>query len=246
MKIIKKIFLYVICGIIVIFLTTIIKNISFAQTASDTLQSQDLLKINIFAVVSPNIENAVHAISQDLKEQEDLETFAYKGYQIHCTLYMTLYPPSALSELTQKVASFAQTVKKFPAKTNGMKITKNNWFFLDLYKDRNLQNLSDAVVNFASPLRAITNYIPEWVKDYPEKLEMIKQYGSPNVFSQFEPHLTLLSKSNGEVLARFYERNKQNPKYATPIEGEIIGIGIGIADKDGQIASPTAIFKFKD
>ncbi|RCK80717.1 MAG: hypothetical protein OZSIB_3030 [Candidatus Ozemobacter sibiricus] len=200
------------------------------------------VKLNIFAVLSPEIEAAVRAVSQDLMDQEGLSTFPQLGFQIHCTLYMTNYPPAVLDELVSRVKAFAATTRAFPARTTRLQITKDNWFFLDLERDRNLQSLSDAIVGLASPLRSPTSFIPEWAKDNPEKVECIKQYGSPNVFSQFEPHLTLLANADGEALARFLAKNGKNPAYALPIAGQVIAIGIGEADRKGQIATPSAIF----
>lgn len=201
-------------------------------------------KINIFAVLSPEIEAAAKACSQDLFDQEHLSTFPQQGFQIHCTLYMTNYPPAAVDHLKGLAASFAATVKPFPATTTGMSITKDNWFFLNVERDRNLQTLCDEVVRLASPLRSPTSFIPDWAKDNPEKVEYIKKYGSPNVFAQFEPHLTLLAKADGAALQRFAARNAQNPAYAPPIAGRVVGIGLGVADRNGQIATPTAVFLF--
>jgi hypothetical protein len=203
------------------------------------------VKLNIFAVLSPEIEAAVRAVSQDLHDQEGLSTFPQLGFQIHCTLYMTNYPPSVLDELVSRIKTFAATTRAFPARTTRLQITKDNWFFLDLERDRNLQSLSDAIVGLASPLRSPTTFIPEWAKDNPEKVDCIKQYGSPNVFSQFEPHLTLLANADGKALARFLEKNGTNPAYALPIAGQVIAIGIGEADRKGQIATPTAIFPLR-
>ncbi len=200
------------------------------------------VKLNVFAVLSPEIEAAARAVSQDLQTQEGLSTYPQLGFQIHCTLYMTTYPPAAQEDLVARIKELAATTRAFPARTTRLQITKDNWFFLDLERDRNLQSLSDAVVGVASPLRSPTSFIPDWAKDNPEKVEYLKQYGSPNVFAQFEPHLTLLANADRVALTRFLEKNGQNPAYALPIAGQVIAIGVGEADRKGQIATPTAIF----
>jgi hypothetical protein len=86
-----------------------------------------------------------------------------------------------------------------------------------------LQFMSDAVVNATyvivafsrSKLRhplcmyhlAVPNQtIPDWVQHLPEperseKIAYIKQYGSPNVFTQFQPHVTLACDANATALS---------------------------------------------
>ena len=46
-------------------------------------------KINVFAVVSPEIETACLEAARTLMQEESLESFPLQGFQIHCTLYMT-------------------------------------------------------------------------------------------------------------------------------------------------------------
>ncbi len=71
-----------------------------------------------------------------------------------------------------------------------------------------LQELSDAVVlatyQFAKP----NQKAPAWVYSLPEparkaKLAMVKKYGSPNVFSQFDPHLTIAYDTADNLTAIF-------------------------------------------
>ena len=198
-------------------------------------------KINIFAVLSSEIEEAAKSCSESLLVQEKLKTFPQQGYQIHCTLYMANYSPERVNSLKELVASFALTVRPFDATSSGMFVTKEHWLFLNIVKDRNLQTLSDTIVTLTAPLRSPNQFIPEWAKSSPEKLECIKKYGSPNVFVQFGPHLTLLANADGAALARFLQKNSANPAFGLPVKGRIIGIGLGIADEKGQVQKPIAI-----
>ena len=78
-------------------------------------------------------------------------------------------------------------------------------------------------------LRERNATVPTWVKNYPNKLTAFRRYGSPNVFQNFQPHLTLLANEKSPQLAVI---NKQaNPPKA---QGQIIGVGIGISDQFGQ------------
>ncbi len=72
-------------------------------------------------------------------------------------------------------------------------------------------------------------------------MENIKKYGSPNVYSEFNPHLTFLPGSDGEKLNSFYNKHKESD-FAKAIPGKVIAIGIGIADRNGQIKEAMKIF----
>jgi 2'-5' RNA ligase len=221
--------------------------ICFAFLFSSTANCADVKvseKINVFAVVSPNIEEAAIKASEALYEEQGLEAFPFKGYQVHCTLYMTQYPVGARDEVRAKIKRLAEGVREFRASTTGLEITSGNWFFINLERNRNLQALSDAVVKLISPLRVPSNFIPDWAKSMPNKVEYISKYGSPNVFDEFNPHLTLTASTDGEKLANFLEAHLESD-FAQSISGEIIAIGYGIADRDGQIEKPIEIFPLR-
>lgn len=71
-----------------------------------------------------------------------------------------------------------------------------------------LQAASDAVVNACWRYAKANQPIPVWVLQLPQKereakIAMIRKYGSPNVFSQFEPHVTVAFDQDDD-LARVY------------------------------------------
>lgn len=198
-------------------------------------------KINVFAVMSENIEASVKVATVDLKATENAETYALKGYQPHCTLYMTAYPQGRQRFVAQIVKKIAAKTKQFPVSTKGIEVAASDWLFMGIQNNMQLQALCDDVANSLAFLRAKSDYVPEWAKNMPAKVQCIKNYGSPNVFSQFDPHLTLLAKSDGEMIRRF-KANSANKYYDKPVEGKVIAIGYGLADHDGQIKEPIAVF----
>jgi 2'-5' RNA ligase len=198
-------------------------------------------KINVFAVVSENLEQAAVDASLALHEEEGLESFPHQGYQVHCTLYMTQYPPEAREQVRERMARLAQGVRQFNISSNGLEITSGDWFFLSLTKNRNIQSLADAVTQILAPLRHPSDFIPNWAKDFPTKVEYISKYGSPNVFNEFDPHLTLTASTDGEKLKNFLA-NHAETYFAQRIEGKVVAIGYGIGDRNGQIETPIEIF----
>lgn len=201
-------------------------------------------KINVFAVVSDNISDAFTRAATLLNEEEQLESFPLQGFQVHCTLYMTQYPEGMKDEVLAKVKDLSEKVAEFEINTTGLEITDGDWFFLNLDRNRNLQTLSDNVVELLSGMRIKSNFIPEWAKNNPNKVEYISKYGSPNVYDEFNPHLTFLAKSDAEKLRNFVNKHAKSD-FAGTISGRVVGIGVGIADKNGQISEPWQIFPLK-
>lgn len=94
-----------------------------------------------------------------------------------------------------------------------------------------LQFMSDAVVNATYVIAAFLSWklhtlcmyhlavpnqtIPIWVQHLPEperseKIAFIRQYGSPNVFTQFQPHVTLACDANATALsAAFAQKHRR-------------------------------------
>ena len=219
-----------------------------AVSLASTILAKDggEVKFNVFAVVSASLEEQARTVSQLLFEQAGVKTFPHLGYQIHCTLYMTKYPATAENFLRRRVEGLAAAVRKFPVSSGGVEKTSGDWLFVNLERNRNLQRLSDEVVNLLASLRSKNQEIPGWAKKDPKKLEMIEKYGSPNVFSEFNPHLTLLARTDGWVLDRFMIDNEDMPSVKDHVAGEIVAIGYGIADQNGQMEKPVAIFPLKD
>lgn len=218
---------------------------SFGQPASGAAPLPETVKLNVFAVVSDNLETMATKAGDALKSEEQLDAYPSLGYQVHCTLYMTQYAPDKTAVVQGIVASLAETIKPFPVTAAGISATKDYWLFINLDRNRNLQTLSDTVVKQLCDHRFPSNFIPDWVKQYPQKLEYVTKYGSPNVFAEFEPHLTLLAKSDPAKVGGFVKRHEKNTEFGTPKKGTIVGIGIGIGDKAGQIKKPLAVYRFR-
>lgn len=222
---------------IVLLLFILVAVIASAQTEKFPPQE----KINVFCVVSKNIEDAFKDAAKALHQEEELESFPIKGYQVHCTLYMTQYPLGMQNEVLAKIEELASNTKAFAVNSTGLEITSGDWYFMNIERNRNLQTLSDSVVELLAPLRAQSDYVPDWAKEFPTKVEYISKYGSPNVYSEFNPHLTFLAKSDAEKLQRFTGKHADSD-FAKIIAGHVVAIGAGLADRDGQIKEPWKIF----
>lgn len=77
-----------------------------------------------------------------------------------------------------------------------------------------LQQWSDLLVKRISQYIVPNQPIPDWVLGLPEplrseKISMIKKYGSPNVFDQFQPHVTLAWDDKEPMEPAFQKLNLQ-------------------------------------
>ncbi len=204
-------------------------------------------KLNIFALLSPEIENHAREVSERVKKETGLSPFCLEGYQVHATLYMTLFPEGKLEQVKSLVASEAPFLSPIEVRTSGVALTKDNWLFVNLEKNQRFQELSDHFVVALSPLRLMDQHAPAWTQNYPQKLKFFEQFGSPNVFAEFEPHLTLLASTKGDVLPNFIAKNASDPLFLQPVSGKIIGMGIAEADGAGQMKEKilTVLFEGK-
>lgn len=208
-----------------------------AQTAAPTRQT---VSIDIYAIPSAPIVETVARVSKDLAAR-GMTSFYAQGHAVHATLYLTQYPPSAQPALIAAIARLAKGRAPFPLRLHGLERTASNWLFLDVERSAQLQRLADLVTLAAEPLRDHAIAPPGWMRDYPAKLPAFERYGSPNVFMQFEPHLTLLANENNPALSAFLS---ESGKTLPNTSGAVEGLGIAIVDSNGQIVKTLAEFRF--
>jgi len=153
--------------------------------------------LNIHIKLTHDVERVVVDVNQKL-------TGACKGNAIdlktteqpHITMYLTSFEDiDAVVASIRNISSSLLPRKCSPTALGDVRVS-GCYAMWEVKYNSCLQHISDAIVNatymYATPGQAI----PEWVKKLPEpvrtqKEEMIRRYGSPNVFSQFSPHVTL-------------------------------------------------------
>ena len=90
-----------------------------------------------------------------------------------------------------------------------------------------LQRYSDLIVNATFKLSEPNQTAPGWVNSLPEperseKIHDIQKYGSPNVFSQFQPHVTVAWSDNATAVSEAVAALSV-PK--TQFTGDIVALG---------------------
>jgi len=182
-----------------------------------------------------NVEN----ISKGLKDA-GIESLYSKGYAVHLTLYLTEYKPEALKTIKDTVNKIANQTKPFDIEFYRLRKTGGNWFMLDAQNNETIQQLADEITVNLNKYRAKDAQVPDWAKSIPEKVKSFNLYGSPNVFTSFDPHITLLTPEDSAKIDTF--TSKYDFK---PFKSKVIGIGIAQVDDLGQAKNIIYSVKFK-
>lgn len=204
-------------------------------------QQSERTRVNVYAIVSENIEMEFMKAARLLHKEHEVSSFPLDDFEIHCTLYMTFYTPDMVEKILEKIEKYANENQAFNIRTSGLEITSSNWFFLNFHINEPLQKLSNDITKMLSPLRIVSDYVPAWAREYPNKIKMIQNFGSPNVFDEFNPHLTFLARGDEDKLTNFMNDHKDS-SFAKDIDGKVVAIGVGIADNNGQIKEPLNVF----
>ena len=188
---------------------------------------------NVFVKLDDNASKNVSLISKDL-ERVGIESLYSQGYVVHLTLYLTEYKADKLDQIKSVVNEIASKSHPFEIEFKKVFKTGGNWLMLDNDKNVTLQALSDEVTHLLSPIRATDAVVPAWAKNIPAKAASFEKYGSPNVFSNFDPHVTLVVGKFGDVAQKGQLEALLAINKFTPFKSKVIGMGIAEVDGSGQ------------
>lgn len=195
-----------------------------------------LLSTHVFANVNYNVfvkmDNKATEVVEDISKnlnKHNITSLYDEKYQIHVTLYLSEYKKDAFEKIKDVVDDVATNAKPIELQFYNIRKTPGNWLMLDAKKAYDIQALADEVTARLLPLRATDAQVPNWAKSMPAKVRSFKTYGSPNVFSNFDPHVTLLTPKKAEDILAF--QKEYNFK---PFTSKITGIGIAEVDDLGQ------------
>ena len=215
------------------------KKIFFSIFLAFCLNIFSNVNYNAFVIMDNNAKENVENISKGLKEA-GIDSLYSKGYAIHMTLYLTEYKPESLKKIKEVVNKIAKETKPFDVNFYRLRKTGGNWFMLDAENNGIIQGLADEVTVRLNKYRATDAKVPDWAKSIPEKVKSFNLYGSPNVFMNFDPHITLLTPEDPAKIDTF--TSKYNFK---PFKAKVIGIGIAQVDDLGQAKDIIYSVKFK-
>eukprot|EP01122_Echinamoeba_exundans_P014530 TRINITY_DN6606_c0_g1_i1.p1 TRINITY_DN6606_c0_g1~~TRINITY_DN6606_c0_g1_i1.p1 ORF type:complete len:230 (+),score=13.38 TRINITY_DN6606_c0_g1_i1:52-741(+) len=153
--------------------------------------------INIHIRLSDEARQTVEALSARMRAALPNDEIDFQTQFIpHVTLYLTDFQPTYIKEV---ILSSSSIVANYVP----CLMTTSNWVVSGDYGMWNvntsscLQQLSNQIVEATHQFITPNQTIPGWVLSLPEplrseKIALIQKYGSPNVFEQFQPHVTML------------------------------------------------------
>ena len=109
--------------------------------------------------------------------------------------------------------------------------SQGNYIFANVSDTACLQRYSDTIVNASYRLATPNQPVPGWVNTLPEperseKTRYVKEFGSPNVFLQFQPHVTLAWGSDTvAVAAATAALDASGIMAPTQFSGDIVAMG---------------------
>ena len=222
--------------------------VSFKAFANDATQ------YDIFLIPSQQAHNYIKTFDDSLATTGLLEKYKVtpfiKNHPVHATLYLTSFQPKYIPNIENQIQNIADNTKTFDIKTSNLVAGKSGFLMLNLYNSEKLQNLSNTVVTELSKYRNKNYTIPSWVKYYPTKLESFKKYGSPNTFSEFNPHFSILAADlkTAKSMSSFVKDFNKIIKNANlkPTSFKIQAIGFGEVDNNGQVTKILRTYKLSN
>ncbi|KAL0476658.1 hypothetical protein AKO1_006205 [Acrasis kona] len=136
--------------------------------------------------------------SYDPQQQIDLVATSEPHLTMYLTTFYIRHEKDIYKSLNQTLSNYKyDCLLQTNPRLNPPTLT-NTYALWDTNNPSCLQELSDRIVNATYPYidERAKMQAPSWIDELPEpikslKKKMIKDFGSPNVFSQFQPHITV-------------------------------------------------------
>jgi hypothetical protein len=151
---------------------------------------------------------------RQVSESEQLDFFSH--HSPHITMFLSDFDTSVKNEsqvleeittiLQEVVANHSQIMCQVAWPTDAVHVA-GAYSMYAVPRNACLQKLSDEIVQALNPYITKPQVIPEWVYNLPplkrwRKIYMIQKYGSPNVFGEYEPHVTVGYDEGSSVQSR--------------------------------------------
>lgn len=235
------------------FVSKILLIITLNIIVLNSFASSNLKQYDIFLIPSEKATNYIANFNKSLAETNILKKYSIvpfiKNHPVHLTLYLTSFQSKYISNINSELKTLAESTKPLHIETKGITVGKSGFVMLDIKKSKKLQNLSNNVIKNLAQYRNKNYSAPDWVKFYPKKLKYFKKYGSPNAFSEFNPHLSILAADlkNDKIRNCFVKDFNEviDGINIKPTDFKINAIGLGEVDNNGQVVKTLHIYKLK-
>jgi hypothetical protein len=207
------------------------------------------LKLNSTNEVKPLIASFNHYLEQKKILKNYQITPFLVTYPLHVTLYLTHYKTQYTQELIRRIKKLARQVHPISLKTTNFIAFKNAYVMLAVKNNNSLHQLSNKVVLLLNDLHDKKMPIPQWAAGDSTRRNLFKHYGSPGVFSLYNPHFSIIepmqitSEQQNTLAIQLKTLIKQyEEKNDTQKTAKAFALAVGIADHQGQITKELAAF----
>ncbi|KAL7718880.1 Protein kinase A anchor protein nuclear localization signal domain-containing protein [Entamoeba marina] len=198
-------------GVSVNCITSLMNNIlSYATTYNVAVVEVNHLtnkKIdyNINIRFESNAENQIIDFVNEITSLSGIENYIdFTKCAPHVTLYLTSFPEDKIDEISVVVAQTLREMRGCHIHPTTMYVS-GSYFMWTVEKNECLQLLSDTIVNATAQYRNTSYECPGWVYGLPDgeskerKIKYCELYSSPNVFEEFDPHITLVYNDKDDM-----------------------------------------------
>ena len=193
------IFCLFVIGLVVMFVLLV----EHYQPRSD---NDSTINLNIYLRLKKSCEKSAMDMNGQItvRDQKNHQKIDFEQEHLpHITLYLTQFDArkvELIGEAIKNVASSNFSISQQRIVDMEQAITvSGNYIMWDVKKEDCVQVFSDMIVNATSGYVSAEakETIPDWVNSLPEdirkkKIEMIRKYGSPGVFSEYYPQYVLI------------------------------------------------------
>lgn len=171
-----------------------------------------------------------------------------KDYPLHLTLFLSQYDSKHKKTILRQMASLAKKTNPLEIKTKAFVVNAEGYVMLTVRPDKALRRLSNQVVFKISFLHDSNAKIPAWAAHDPQRKALFKEFGSPGILGLYNPHFSIIEPNELSAkpeLQKELERliNTFSLQHSTQITDRAYAIGVGLANKQGQIIKELAEFK---
>ncbi len=164
-------------------------------------------RLNIILVVDDRFrKKALELAGKIGVGEEEVFHIDDNNYFSHVTVYSPEFPESNITEVVKVVGGFARNTKKFNLVATGFS-AEDGFVIVDFERSDRIEELHGTIVQMLNPLREgrIGEKYLKGIKEGKysvESVDMIENYGYPNVLKLYRPHLTLGRLINQEAAER--------------------------------------------
>jgi hypothetical protein len=193
--------------------------------------------MNIHVRLDKQLNNQVLKYCAQIKRYAPNDQIDFVNTQYpHVTLYLTQFMDNATNTIIQTVMNLLPNLPiNCPIMMQNVTV-QGGYALWNAENDKGscIQTMSDTIVSALAQYIVPNQRIPSWVLQLPEplrseKIAMIKKYGSPNVLSQFQPHVTLACDTVDDLPSAMSHVNVVPAEFVPPY------LGLGVVGACGSV-----------